>query len=82
MISFICDRVIDFDATQAYEAKDIEEPIARLKSGAELGRKVVVVLRSAHYLTTQAFVILYNYIQTPAVSNIVLVLVSTDQSRI
>jgi hypothetical protein len=31
MTSFLCDQVIDFDATQAYGAQDIEELVNQLK---------------------------------------------------
>lgn len=61
----------------------IEELINQIQAAlteAE-GRKVVVVLKNAHYLTMKAFSVLYNYIREPH-SNVVLVLVSSDKSRI
>jgi DNA polymerase III gamma/tau subunit len=83
MTSFLCDQAIDFDAVNGYEVKDIEVLINQLKiSDAESERKVVVVLRNAHYLTTQAFALLYNYVRQPNASNVVLVLVSSDKSKI
>ncbi|MBH8574926.1 hypothetical protein I8752_18260 [Nostocaceae cyanobacterium CENA369] len=84
MTSFICDQIIDFEATHAYEAQDIERLIEQVQTSlAEMeGRKVVVLLRDAHYLTTRAFVILYNYIREPFSTNAVFVLVSGDKSRI
>lgn len=84
MTSFICDQIIDFEAVNAYEAQDIERLIEQVKvSLVEIeGCKVVVLLRNAHYLTTRAFVILYNYIRQPISSNVVFVLISSDKSRI
>ncbi|MBW4635756.1 MAG: hypothetical protein KME30_28920 [Iphinoe sp. HA4291-MV1] len=83
MTSFLCDQAIDFDAINGYEAQDVERLINQVRdSGAESGRKTVVVLRNAHYLTTQAFATLYNYIRQPIQEHVVLVLVSADKSRI
>lgn len=84
MTSFLCDQVIDFDAISAYEAKDIESLINQIQEtliGTE-GRKVVVLLKNAHYLTTKAFVILYNYLSESLSDNAVFVLVSSDRSKI
>ncbi|MBW4683915.1 MAG: hypothetical protein KME40_02205 [Komarekiella atlantica HA4396-MV6] len=80
MTSFLCEQVIDFDAIDGYEAKNIETLIEQLQ--AIESRKVVVLLRNAHYLTTQAFAILYNYIRQLNSSHAAFVLVSTDSSRI
>ncbi|MEA5505948.1 hypothetical protein VB735_23085 [Halotia wernerae UHCC 0503] len=84
MTSFVCDQIIDFEATDAYEAQDIETLIEQVKALlAEVeSSKVVVLLRNAHYLTTRAFAILYNYIREPISSNVVFVLVSADKSKI
>jgi DNA polymerase III gamma/tau subunit len=84
MTSFICDQIIDFEAKNAYEAQDIERLIEQVKTlvAESKDSKVVILLRNAHYLTTRAFVILYNYIQEPFSTNAVFVLVSTDKSRI
>ncbi|MBO3463095.1 hypothetical protein G7B40_038005 [Aetokthonos hydrillicola Thurmond2011] len=84
MASFLCDMVIDFDAVNGYEAKDVEQLIQQVKASGvgAAQRRVVVLLRNAHYLTTRAFAILYDYIREPLSSHVVLVLVSTDQSRI
>jgi DNA polymerase III gamma/tau subunit len=83
MTPFLCDIAIDFDAQSAYHASDIEKLINQIQTAlteAE-GRKVVVVLKNAHYLTMKAFSVLYDYIREPH-SNVVLVLVSSDKSRI
>lgn len=84
MTSFICDQIIDFEATEGYEAQDIERLIKRIQTLLTQvdASKVVVLLRNAHYLTTAAFAILYNYIREPISSNVVFVLVSVDKSRI
>ncbi|WP_341529951.1 hypothetical protein WKK05_11930 [Nostoc sp. UHCC 0302] len=84
MTSFLCDQIIDFEATQAYEAQDIERLIEQTKTllAQSQSSKVVVLLRNAHYLTTRAFAILYNYIREPISSNVVFVLVSADKSKI
>jgi len=84
MTSFLCDLVIDFDAINGYEVKDVERLIKQIQDSiTESGRrKVVVLFRSAHYLTTRAFVTLYDYIRNNGASNVVFVLVSTDRSRI
>lgn len=84
MTSFLCDTAIDFDAIDAYEAKDIEGLINQIQTslGEASGSKVVVLLRNAHYLTTKANACLYNYIRAPLSSNVVFVLVSTDKSKI
>ncbi len=84
MTSFLCDQIIDFDAISAYEAKDIEGLVNQIQETfikAE-GRKVVVLLRNAHYLTTKAFVILYNYVRESLSGDAVFVLVSSDKSKI
>lgn len=83
MTPFLCDIAIDFDAQSAYQASDIEKLINQIQTAlteAE-GRKVVVVLKNAHYLTMKAFSVLYDYIRELH-SNVVLVLVSSDKSRI
>jgi DNA polymerase III gamma/tau subunit len=84
MTSFLCEQIIDFEAAKAYEAKDIEGLIEQVKTSLaeSQGSKVVVLLRNAHYLTTRAFAILYNYIQEPISTNVVFVLVSADKSKI
>ncbi|BAZ71411.1 hypothetical protein NIES4106_62080 (plasmid) [Fischerella sp. NIES-4106] len=80
MTPYLCDSAIDFDAQSAYEASDIENLINNIQTTSE-GRKVVVILKNAHYLTMRAFSVLYNYIRE-ANSSVVLVLVSSDKSRI
>ncbi|HLP90187.1 MAG TPA: hypothetical protein VK184_16565 [Nostocaceae cyanobacterium] len=84
MTSFLCDQVIDFDAITAYEAQDIEQLINQIQTTLKnnAGSKVVVLLRNAHYLTTKAFAILYNYIREQLANNLVFILVSTDKSKI
>ncbi|MBA3920200.1 MAG: hypothetical protein H0X31_00255 [Nostocaceae cyanobacterium] len=84
MTSFLCEQVIDFDAVGAYEAGDIELLIEQIQTtlNEAKNRKVVVLLRNAHYLTTRAFVVLYNYVRDSLSKNTVFVLVSTDESRI
>ncbi|MCM0589501.1 MAG: hypothetical protein KA716_04280 [Gloeotrichia echinulata DEX184] len=86
MTAFVCDQIIDFEATNAnaYEAQDIERLLEQIKTllAQTEGSKVVVLLRNAHFLTTRAFGILYNYIRSPISANAVFVLVSTDKSRI
>ena len=83
MTPFLYDIAIDFDAQSAYQASDIEELINQIQAALTeaKGRKVVVVLKNAHYLTIKAFSALYNYIRELH-SNVVLVLVSSDKSRI
>jgi DNA polymerase III gamma/tau subunit len=83
MTPYLCDLAIDFDAQIAYEASDVEALINQIQAFLveNEGRKVVVVLKNAHYLTMRAFSVLYNYIREPH-SDIVLVLVSSDKSRI
>lgn len=83
MTPYLCDLAIDFDAANAYEASDVEGLINQIQTTlAETeDKKVVVVLKNAHYLTTKAFSVLYNYIRKPHL-NVVLVLVSSDKSRI
>ncbi|GJD23949.1 hypothetical protein RIVM261_089050 [Rivularia sp. IAM M-261] len=80
MTPYLCDTAIDFDAQTAYEASDIEDLINQIRVSTK-GRKVVVVLKNAHYLTMRAFSVLYNYIRE-APKDVVLVLVSSDKSRI
>ncbi|WP_375495388.1 hypothetical protein [uncultured Nostoc sp.] len=84
MTSFVCDQIIDFEATSAYEAQDIERLIEQIKTilVSSEDSRVVILLRNAHYLTTRAFVILYNHIRSPISANVVFVLVSTDKSKI
>ena len=84
MTLFICNQIIDFEAASAYEAQDVERLIEQVKTlvAESEESKVVILLRNAHYLTTRAFVILYNYIQEPFSTNTVFVLVSSDKSRI
>jgi DNA polymerase III gamma/tau subunit len=83
MTPYLCDLAIDFDAATAYEASDVEALINQIQVSLveNEGRKVVVVLKNAHYLTMRAFSVLYNYIREPQ-SDVVLVLVSSDKSRI
>lgn len=80
MTLYLCDRAIDFDAQTAYGASDIENLINQIRVSAK-GGKVVVVLKNVHYLTMKAFSVLYNYIRE-APKDVVLVLVSSDKSRI
>ncbi|GEM_PF-1736084 len=84
MTSFICDQLIDFDASVAYESQNVEGLINQIQDAVAEngGRKVVILLRSGHYLTTKAFATLYDYIRTQSTNNIVFVLVSTDKSKI
>jgi hypothetical protein len=83
MTPYLCDFAIDFDASTAYEASDVEELILRVQTALSVidGGKVVVVLKNAHYLTTRAFSILYNYVRELH-TDVVLVIVSSDKSRI
>jgi len=82
--SFVCDQIIDFEATDAYEAQNIETLIEQVKAAMHEPNslKVVVLLRNAHFLTRRAFAILYNYIRSPISVNVIFVLVSTDKSKI
>ncbi|BAZ16775.1 hypothetical protein NIES4071_86530 [Calothrix sp. NIES-4071] len=80
MAVYLCDTAIDLDAQTAYETSDIENLINQIQVSAK-GGKVVVVLKNAHYLTMKAFSVLYNYIRE-APKDVVLVLVSSDKSRI
>ncbi|QSJ19142.1 hypothetical protein JYQ62_10640 [Nostoc sp. UHCC 0702] len=84
MTSFVCDQIIDFEAAEAFEAKDIESLIEQIESFQTQAQafKILVLLRNAHYLTTRAFAILYNYIREPISDNVVFVLVSADKSKI
>jgi hypothetical protein len=84
MTYFLCKQVIDFNATTAYEAKDIEQLINQVQVSLETnsGSKVVVLLRNAHYLTTKAFAVLYNFIRQQISDNLVFILVSADKSKI
>ncbi|BAZ13221.1 hypothetical protein NIES4071_50600 [Calothrix sp. NIES-4071] len=84
MTSFLCDQAIDFDATNTYEAKDVERLINQIQAylAETENRKVVVLLRNAHCLTTKAFALLYSYIRESRASSVVFVLVSTDKSKI
>lgn len=83
MTPYLCDLAIDFDAALAYKASDVEELITQIEAAlAEVeDTKVVVVVKNAHYLTTKAFSVLYNYICKPS-SDVFLVLVSSDKSKI
>jgi DNA polymerase III gamma/tau subunit len=83
MTTYLCDLATYLDAATAYDASDIEALINQIQASVveNEGRKVVVVLKNAHYLTMKAFSILYNYIREPH-SDVVLVLVSSDKSRI
>ncbi|MEH2467826.1 hypothetical protein [Nostoc sp.] len=84
MTSFVCDQIIDFEASNAYEAQDIETLIEQVKTilASSEDSRVVILLRNAHYLTTRAFSILYDYIRSPISANAAFVLVSTDKSKI
>lgn len=83
MHSFLCEYFIDFDARQKYQASDIEQLLIQVQNrnqSMEL-EKVVVLLKNAHYLTTKAFVVLYDYIrQNPSIN--VIFIVSGDKSKI
>jgi len=85
MTSFLCDQVIDFDPiNDGYEAHDVERLLQEIQQilAENRARKCVVLLRSAHYLTTKAFAILHDYICNSKTKNVVFVLVSTDKSKI
>ncbi|WP_041233065.1 hypothetical protein [Cylindrospermum stagnale] len=84
MTSFLCDQVIDFDAVDAYEAKDIEKLVNQIQTllTTDKNSKVVVLLRNAHYLTTKAFAVLYSYLRQQPSGDVVLILVSADKSKI
>ncbi|GAA6623403.1 hypothetical protein [Scytonema sp. NUACC26] len=84
MTSFLCDRVIDFDAARGYEAEDVKQLINQVQTSlSEIeNSKILVLLRNAHYLTTKAFAVLYNYIRESSTTNVVFVLISTDKSKI
>lgn len=84
MTAFLCDHTIEFDATRlGYQAKDVERLIADIRASgqAQNNGKIVVFLKNAHYLTTKAFSVLYNYIRQEASQNVVFV-VSGDKSKI
>ncbi|MCC5640343.1 hypothetical protein LC593_31825 [Nostoc sp. CHAB 5844] len=84
MTTFVCDQIIDFEATNGYESQDIETLIIQvgvLLASPDSSR-VVVLLRNAHYLTSRAFSILYDYIRSPISARCIFVLVSTDKSKI
>ncbi|MEC4816248.1 MAG: hypothetical protein SAK29_23725 [Scytonema sp. PMC 1069.18] len=84
MTSFLCDRVMDFDAARGYEAEDVKQLINKVQTSlSEIeNSKILVLLRNAHYLTTKAFAVLYNYIRESSTTNVVFVLISTDKSKI
>ncbi len=83
MTTYLYDLAIDFDAQTDYEASDIEGLKNQIESAlakAE-GRKVAVVVKNAHYLTTRAFYMLYKYTREPN-CDVVLVPVESDKSSI
>jgi DNA polymerase III gamma/tau subunit len=83
MTTYLCDLATYLDAATAYEASDIETLINQIQASVveNESRKVLVVLKNTHYLTMNAFSVLYNYIREPH-SDVLLVLVSSDKSRI
>jgi DNA polymerase III gamma/tau subunit len=83
MKPYLCDLASYFDAATAYEASDVETLINQIQASVveNEGYLVIAVLKNAHYLTMKAFSVLYNYIREPH-SDVVLVLVSSDKSRI
>jgi hypothetical protein len=83
MTSFLCEQTIDFDATQGYQAKDVENLIVQIQiySQSPNSGKVVVLLKNAHYLTTRAFGVLYNYIRQGSTQNVIFVVLG-DKSKI
>ncbi|MBG1269429.1 hypothetical protein [Nostoc sp. WHI] len=83
MTPYLCDLAIEFDAQVSYEAKDIENLIKQTKIALSESSKtkVVVILKNAHYLTTKAFSVLYNYIRESN-SSLMLILVSCEKAKI
>jgi phosphoglycerol transferase MdoB-like AlkP superfamily enzyme len=83
MTSFLCEQTIDFDATQGYQAKDVANLIAQIQASSQSlnSGKVVVHLKNAHYLTTRAFGVLYDYIRQDSTQNVIFV-VYGDKSKI
>jgi DNA polymerase III gamma/tau subunit len=79
--AYLYQGMVEFDAqTQGYELNDIESLLQRISSTA-LGESTLLVLKNAHYLTTTAFVALYEYLkQNPA--RVMVVLLSSDNTRI
>ena len=72
---------IEFDAQQeGYQVKDIEQLLGRISQSAAC-LSTVVILKNAHYLTTMAFSLLYDYLQEHS-TRVLMVLVSSDRSRI
>jgi folylpolyglutamate synthase/dihydropteroate synthase len=84
MQTFLCQNIINLDAQWNYEAKDIQRLIGRAQVS---DRATAIVIDNAHFLTTRAFVILYEYIQQrlsqPKTSKgVLLLIVSNDKSKI
>ena len=79
MQSILCQELIEFDASSRYHAEDIQQLLAEVDA---VNQYTVVVLKNAHYLTTKAFAILYEYLQRKPSKEAVFILVSSDRSRI
>ncbi|MCL1463065.1 hypothetical protein [Argonema galeatum] len=79
MQSILCQELIEFDALSRYHAEDIQRLLAEVEVATQY---TVVVLKNAHYLTTKAFGILYEYLQKQPSKDVVFILVSSDRSRI
>jgi hypothetical protein len=77
MQSLLCDRLINFDATHAYESSDIEGLLGQIVDVAE---PTAVVIKNAHYLTAVACGLLHNYLASKP-DNVAFVM-SGDRTRI
>lgn len=71
-------EIVEFDAQESYEAHDIQELLAQV---SRTRNSTVVILKNAHYLTTKAFITLYEYLQQKS-NDVTFLLVSSDESKI
>lgn len=78
MQSFLCDRLVELNAHDSHESKDVQALLNDLHGYSD---PTVVVLKHAHFLTTAAFLLLHQYLQQKP-QNISFVLESSDRSRI
>lgn len=81
MISYLYKQAIEYDAEEAYEAKDAENLITSVRESLVDGERTLVVLKNAHLLTTKAFSVLYDYISGSR-DNVAFALVSSDRDKI
>ncbi|MFB2918645.1 MULTISPECIES: hypothetical protein [Aerosakkonema] len=79
MQSILCQELIEFDASSRDRADDIQQLLPEVEAATQ---SRVVVLKNAHYLTTKAFAILYEYLREKSSNDVVFILVSSDRSRI